>query len=165
MGSLALSQADRVVYSHAFGNAQLAPAVPATPATRYRVDSVTKVLTAALIFQLIEEKKLTLATFFSQLPNAKSITIDQLLSHHSGLHSLTSDPAYRSYQAQPKTQAELLALIANTTPDLEPGTKAMEPVSPGVFTYDQAGIRVEFDAAKSGFTLQQGGRTVGFTKD
>lgn len=75
---------------------------------------------------LTDEKKLTpatpLATFFPQLPNAGTITIDQLLSHHSGLHSFTSDPAYPGYLAQPKTQAELLAIIEKTTPDFAPGT-------------------------------------------
>jgi CubicO group peptidase (beta-lactamase class C family) len=130
MGSLALSREGQVVYSHAFGAAQVAGAVstPGTPATRYRVGSITKVFTAAMIFQLIEEKKLTLATklatFFPQLPNAQTITIDHLLSHHSGLHDFTNDPAYPTYLAQPKTQAELLAIMANTTPDFAPGTKA-----------------------------------------
>jgi CubicO group peptidase (beta-lactamase class C family) len=130
MGSLVLSHEGKVVYSHAFGAAQVAGAgsTPATLATRYRVGSITKVFTAALIFQLIEEKKLTLdtklATFFPQLPNAQTITIDHLLSHHSGLHSFTNDPAYPTYLAQPKTQAEMLAIMAKTTPDFAPGTKA-----------------------------------------
>ena len=126
MGSLAVSHAGQVVYSHAFGQAQLAPAVPATPATRYRVGSISKVFTGVLIFQLIEEKKLALdtklATFFPQLPNAATITIDQLLSHRSGLHSFTSDAAYEQYMTQPKTQAELLTLMA-AKPDFEPGAK------------------------------------------
>jgi CubicO group peptidase (beta-lactamase class C family) len=127
MGSLAVSRAGQVVYSHAFGSAQLNPNVPATPATHYRMGSITKMFTATMIFQLIEEKKLTLdtklATFFPQLPNAKTITIDQLLSHRSGLHSLTDDAAYGTYMTQPKTQAELLALMAATKPDFEPGAQ------------------------------------------
>lgn len=127
MGSLAVSRAGQVVYSHAFGSAQLAPNVPATPATRYRMGSISKMFTATMIFQLIEEKKLTLdtklATFFPQLPNAQAITIDQLLSHRSGLHSLTDDAAYLGYMTQPKTQAELLAIMAATKPDFEPGAK------------------------------------------
>jgi D-alanyl-D-alanine carboxypeptidase len=81
-----------------------------------------------LIFQLIEEKKLTLntrlATFFPQIPNAAVITIDQLLSHHSGLHNFTADPAFASYMAQPKTQAQMLAILATSPPDFAPGTKA-----------------------------------------
>jgi D-alanyl-D-alanine carboxypeptidase len=127
MGSVALSHAGQVVYSRAFGSAQLAPARLATPATRYRVGSISKMFTATMVMQLIEEKKLTLATplatFFPQLPQAKTITIDQLLSHRSGLHNITSDAAYAGYMTQPKTQAELLALIAATTPDFEPGAK------------------------------------------
>jgi D-alanyl-D-alanine carboxypeptidase len=128
MGSLTMSHAGQVVYSHAFGQAQVAPAVAATPATRYRVGSISKVFTGVLIFQLIEEKKLTLntrlATFFPQIPNAAVITIDQLLSHHSGLHNFTADPAFASYMAQPKTQAQMLAMLATSPPDFAPGTKA-----------------------------------------
>ena len=45
------------------------------------------------------------------------------------------------------------------------GAFALEPVSAGVFKFDPAGIRMEFDAAKPTFTLQQGGRTTGFTKE
>jgi Zn-dependent M28 family amino/carboxypeptidase len=41
----------------------------------------------------------------------------------------------------------------------------LEPVSQGVFKFDAAGIRAEFDAAKPIFTLQQGGRTFVFTKE
>jgi D-alanyl-D-alanine carboxypeptidase len=129
MGSLAFSHEGKVVYSHAFGQAVAGTTgTPATLATRYRVGSLTKVFTAAMIFQLIEEKKLTLATplatFFPQLPNASTITIDHLLSHHSGLHSFTNDPDYASYQSQPKTQAEMLGIMAKATPDFAPGTKA-----------------------------------------
>lgn len=129
MGSLALAHEGQVVYSHAFGAAQLdgVARTPATPATRYRIGSISKVFTGVLIFQLIEEKKLTLDTklsvFFPQIPNAATITIDQLLSHHSGIHNFTNDPAFVGYMTQPKTQAELLAIIAKPAPDFAPGTK------------------------------------------
>jgi CubicO group peptidase (beta-lactamase class C family) len=129
MGSLALSQNGKEVYSRAFGYLQTdsAVSISATPTTRYRVGSISKVFTATMIFQLIEEKKLTLetplATYFPQLPNAAAITVDQMLSHRSGLHSLTGDAAYVGYKSQPKTQAELLTLMAATKPDFEPGAK------------------------------------------
>ncbi|RZK97317.1 MAG: class A beta-lactamase-related serine hydrolase, partial [Hymenobacter sp.] len=129
MGSLALSHDGQVVYTHAFGAAQLdgAARTPATPATRYRIGSISKVFTGVMIFQLIEEKKLTLDTklsaFFPQIPNAATITIDQLLSHHSGIHNFTNDPAFAGYMTQPKTQAELLAIMAKPAPDFTPGTK------------------------------------------
>ncbi|MFD1872169.1 M28 family peptidase [Hymenobacter bucti] len=40
----------------------------------------------------------------------------------------------------------------------------LEPVSQGVFKFDQAGIQVEFDPAKPTFTLKQSGGTFVFTK-
>jgi D-alanyl-D-alanine carboxypeptidase len=127
MGSLAVSRNGQVVYNHAFGYAQLEPKTPATAATRYRMGSISKMLTATMVFQLIDEKKLTLdtklATFFPELPNAKTITIEQLLSHRSGLHSITADAAYLGYMTKPKTQAELLAMMAKYQPDFEPGAK------------------------------------------
>ena len=127
MGSLAVSRAGQVVYSRSFGAARLAPAAPNTAATRFRVGSITKMFTAAMIFQLIEERKLmlttSLATFFPQLPNARAITIGQLLSHRSGLHNFTSDPAFATYMTQPKTQAELLAIMTLPKPDFAPGAK------------------------------------------
>jgi CubicO group peptidase (beta-lactamase class C family) len=41
----------------------------------------------------------------------------------------------------------------------------LEPVSQGVFKFDPAGIRAEFDAAKPMFTLKQGGYTFVFKKE
>jgi hypothetical protein len=42
---------------------------------------------------------------------------------------------------------------------------AMEPVSQGIFRFDEAGIRVAFDPAKPAFTLKQGGKEYAFTKE
>ena len=127
MGSLALAHDGQVVYRRAFGEARLTPPTPATPATRYRIGSITKVFTAVMVFQLIEEKKLTLdtrlATFFPQVPNAQDITVDQLLSHRSGIHNFTSDPGFGSYMTQPHAAAEMVALIARPAPDFAPGTR------------------------------------------
>jgi Zn-dependent M28 family amino/carboxypeptidase len=41
----------------------------------------------------------------------------------------------------------------------------LEPVSQGIFKFDQAQIRVEFDPAKPAFTLKQGGGSFVFTKE
>ncbi|MGI4870479.1 MAG: serine hydrolase domain-containing protein [Janthinobacterium lividum] len=112
MGSLAITRGGQVVYSRAFGAAQVRPLVPATPATRYRADYLYQVFTEVLLFQLIEENKLTLdtplATFFPQLPNAKETTIDYLRTARSGLTgSLVYDPT------RPLTQRQVLDRLLN----------------------------------------------------
>ena len=125
MGSLTLSQDGKVVYSRAFGQQQ--PGVPATAATRYRIGSISKLFTATMLMQLVEEGRLKLdaplATWFPQLPNATRITLDQLLHHRSGLHDFTRDAAYPTYMSQPRTQAQMLTTIGQLTPDFEPGAR------------------------------------------
>ncbi|CAG5006665.1 D-aminopeptidase [Dyadobacter sp. CECT 9275] len=59
--------------------------------------SVTKLITATVIDQLVLEGKLSyndkLAKWFPQFENAREISIGQLLDHTSGLASFNTDPA------------------------------------------------------------------------
>ena len=129
MGSVAIAQNGNVVYAKAFGYSQLSDAgnIAATPQTRYRIGSISKVFTATMVMQLVDEGKLTLSTtldrFYPQIPNSEKITIDQLLSHRSGIHSFTSDPDYPKWMMNPKTHEELIALISGYKPDFEPNAK------------------------------------------
>ncbi len=47
-----------------------------------------------------------------------------LLSHRSGLHNFTDDTAYQQWQGQPKTQQQMLDIIAASPLDFAPNTKA-----------------------------------------
>ncbi|QKJ31028.1 beta-lactamase family protein [Mucilaginibacter mali] len=128
MGSLAITHNGKIVYRHAIGYAAYPEKIQATPETKYRIGSISKMFTTCLIFQLVEEGKLTLdtklAAFYPQLPNASKITIGMMLQHRSGLHNFTNDAAYLSYMTQPKTHDEMLAIIAKQTSDFEPDSKA-----------------------------------------
>lgn len=130
MGSLAISKNGKVIYQRAFGSASLAEGgnVAATPATKYRIGSISKMFTAVLVFQLIEEGKLQLTTtldqFFPELPQAKVITIRDLLYHRSGLHDYTKDSGFETWLDQPKTHEELLSFISSMGPDFTPDEKA-----------------------------------------
>jgi CubicO group peptidase (beta-lactamase class C family) len=97
MGSVMLSQNGKVVYSKAVGYAQLdgATKVPATADTRYRVGSLTKMFTATMIMQLIEEKKLTLAT---PLATAAACTTSPLAAPSWGTKP---QPRWWRYSAKP----------------------------------------------------------------
>ncbi|MDP4265752.1 MAG: serine hydrolase domain-containing protein, partial [Bacteroidota bacterium] len=74
-GSLAVSINGEPVYERAIGFAMLEgdKKISTDINTRYRIGSVSKMFTAVMIFQLIDEKKLDLneklATFFPGLPN------------------------------------------------------------------------------------------------
>ncbi|MFC3158669.1 serine hydrolase domain-containing protein [Chryseobacterium arachidis] len=55
----------------------------------FQIGSITKSMTAIMIFKLIEKKQLDLndklSKFYPKIPNAGKITISQLLNHKSGL--------------------------------------------------------------------------------
>lgn len=128
MGSVALSKGGEIVYSRAIGYSDIESGIKATAPTRYRIGSVSKTFTAVLVMKAVEAKKLTLTAtldkWFPQVPNAAKITIDDLLSHRSGIHNFTDDAAYLTYYTAPKTRAELLAVITQAGSDFAPGSKA-----------------------------------------
>lgn len=130
MGSLVIFKDGGVQYEKAFGYAYMAgdQKIPANTQTQYRIGSITKMFTATMVFQLMDEGKLSLATtldkFFPDLPNAGKITMANLLYHRSGLHDYTHDTDFDSWMDKPKTHEEMLAIIKQKGTDFEPGTKA-----------------------------------------
>jgi CubicO group peptidase (beta-lactamase class C family) len=125
-GSVAIAEGGKVVYSRAVGLRDAGKKNDV--ATMFRVGSVTKVFTAAMIYQLIDEKKLTLETplskFFPQIANAKQITIAHLLAHTSGLPNFpTADDYAKGWIFQPQTKTAMLARFASLTPDFTPGER------------------------------------------
>jgi D-alanyl-D-alanine carboxypeptidase len=129
MGSLIVARDGKVLYTRAIGYSQISATEkkPLTAATRYRIGSITKMFTAAMIFQLVEERKLkltdTLDKFFLQIPNANKITIAHILAHRSGIHDVFEDSNLRPSKTTPKIPGELLAIIAKGKPDFEPDAK------------------------------------------
>jgi D-alanyl-D-alanine carboxypeptidase len=124
MGSIAISVNGVLIYQNAIGYSQINKELktPATIKTKYRIGSISKMFTATMIFQLIDEGKLgfdtPLATYFPQLPNAQKITIAEMLQHRSGIHELMSDSLYVTYMTKPKSETEMLAIFAGHKSDL-----------------------------------------------
>jgi CubicO group peptidase (beta-lactamase class C family) len=91
MGAVSIRQGGRVLYARTFGyrDSTTAGWVRTDAQTMFRVGSVTKPFTAVMVYQLIDEGRLSLTTplarFFPELPNSDLITIRDLLGHTSGL--------------------------------------------------------------------------------
>src|SRR5882724_3035093 len=111
MGNLTIAKDGKVLFTRAIGYSQINPKKPLTAANRFRIASITKMFTAAMILQLVEEGKLkltdTLDKFFPQVPNAQKITIAQILAHRSGIPN--SRPTSKTNAV---TKDELLAIIS-----------------------------------------------------
>ena len=83
--------------------------------------------TSVMIFQLIEEGKLsldtTLAGFYPNIRNADKITISMLLSHRSGIHNFTNKPEFSQYMTSPKSKGEMIEIIEALESDFKPGSQ------------------------------------------
>ena len=130
MGSLVIIKDGQGLYARAIGYSQIngSEKKPLTAANRFRIASISKMFTAALILQLVEERKLkltdTLDKFVPQVPSAKKITIQQILAHRSGIPNVKREQnAQGNVNTIPMTKDESLALIVKATPDFEPDTK------------------------------------------
>lgn len=132
MGSLVIVKDGKVLYDRAIGYSQISGTEkkPLTAKNRFRIGSITKMFTATLILQLVEERKLkltdTLDKFLPQVPNAGKITIAQILSHRSGIPNISREQnAQGNVNTTPMTKDEHLALIVTATPNFEPDTKSL----------------------------------------
>lgn len=92
---------DQGTWVEAFGHANLAEHQSMTVDHKFRIGSITKTATATIVLQLAGEGVIDLdqtiekydKKFDLKIPQAKEITIRQLLNHTSGLFSYTDDPA------------------------------------------------------------------------
>lgn len=116
-----------VIFRRARGSANVELGVPLAPGKVFRIASVTKMFTAALVLKLAEDGKLslddTLARTLPDFPGAPSITIRQLLSHTAGLSdkALLGDGS-SGVLRQEMTLPALAALIAKEPLRFAPGS-------------------------------------------
>lgn len=121
--SVAVAIPGEGTWSATRGLARKEPAQPVVPEQPFQVASTAKTLTAAVVLQLVEERKLklgdTIDRWFPDAPNAGLITIEQLLRHTSGLVSFNALPTFGTAY---RTPAEIIALGTAQKPQFCPGT-------------------------------------------
>ena len=126
-GSVLLAVKGKVVLAKGYGDADAAEMRANTVDTAFRIGSITKQFTAMAILELQAAGKLSihdrLCRYVHPCPAAWApITLQELLSHTSGIANFTGLPAYRSRVGQPITQAQVLRLLRPLPLDFTPGT-------------------------------------------
>lgn len=127
MGSFAISENGKTIYTKSIGFDDVANSKKSSTNTKYRIGSISKTFTAALIFKAIEENKITLNQtidkYFPTVKNAKTITISNLLNHRSGIHDFTNDDNYLTWNTEYQSRAKMIERIAGGEIAFEPNTK------------------------------------------
>lgn len=128
MGSVAVSQNGKIIYSRSTGFSDFENKIKADANSKYRIGSISKTFTTVLVLKAVEEKKLevnqTIYKYFPSVKNADKITIENLLQHRSGIHSFTDDKEYLTWNTQPKAEKEMIDIISKGGSDFEPGSKS-----------------------------------------
>ena len=129
-GAALVSESGEVLYKKGFGDAVMEWDVPNTPSTKFRIGSVTKQFTAALILQLVEEGALRLDETVSEIlpsyptPQGEMITSHHLLTHSAGLPSYTGFADFeKNHMRTPYAPDSLVAVFAGMDLEFEPGTQ------------------------------------------
>jgi CubicO group peptidase (beta-lactamase class C family) len=122
-GSVLVADGGKVVYKKGFGMANMEWNIPNQPDTKFRIASVTKQFTAALVLQLVEEGKIRLDAHLNDyLPDyrkdtGEKVTVHQLLNHTSGI------PDYKNVTSNPHSAADFVKKYVSGDLEFEPGSR------------------------------------------
>ena len=125
--SVAISRGNEMLFQRAYGTADVATKRPATPATVYKIGSVSKQFTAVLLLKQVERGRLALTDSIGHhlttglRPEWRPLTIEQLLNHTAGL---PNDLTREGRPEEAVTPATMIAWAARDTMRFAPGTRS-----------------------------------------
>jgi CubicO group peptidase (beta-lactamase class C family)/ketosteroid isomerase-like protein len=129
MGTVLVAKNNNIILNRGYGSADLEWKIPNSPTTKFRIGSITKQFTAASILLLEERGRLKLSDPVSKyIPDVpaswRDITIFQLLTHTSGIVSITTLPPDELALWKSATPVELIARLRDKPLEFAPGSQA-----------------------------------------
>ena len=136
--AIVVTKGGKEIYANGFGLANLELEVPMTSDMIFRLGSITKQFTAISILILEERGKLKVKDDIRQHlldypTQGKVITIENLLTHTSGIPDFTSFPNIIEIEQTKLTTTEILGLFKNKPLEFEPGER---------YSYSNSGYNV-----------------------
>lgn len=126
--TVVVSQRGTILFRKAYGFANTEANVALRPELPLRTGSVTKQFTAAAIMLLAEQGKLTLADeigkYFPQYPeHGRHVSIENLLTHTSGVRNYTEFPQFGSLLTQDVRVDDAIALFKDAPLQFQPSQR------------------------------------------
>lgn len=129
-GSILVAENGKVIYKKGFGMANMEWNIPNQPDTKFRIASVTKQFTAALVLQLVEEGKIKLdGKITDYLTDYRKdtggrVSIHQLLNHTSGIPDYSARPNFSAEISRVRYAVpDFVKKFASDDLEFEPGSK------------------------------------------
>ena len=126
-GSALVAKNGVILLNKGYGYRNATDKVANNEQTIFQLGSVTKQFTSAVILKLQEEKKLSvsdkLSKYFPGYPKGDSITIEQLLTHTSGIYNYTNDQKFMANEVTKSANREMMMALFKDKPlDFSPGS-------------------------------------------
>lgn len=128
-GNALIAQGGKIILQKSYGYKNFPAHLLNDSNTIFQIGSITKQFTATVILKLQEEGRLSvndkLDKYFPQFKHADEITIDNLLTHTSGIYNYTNDidAEDSAIACKPIEKQFALDLIFKHKLDFKPGTK------------------------------------------
>ncbi|PWN59803.1 serine hydrolase domain-containing protein [Chryseobacterium viscerum] len=126
IGSVSIFRNGSEIYHRNFGQQQLKN-ITYDKNTQYQIGSVSKLITAVMLYQLIEKGKLSLTDklekFYPDIPNSKNITLKNMLNHTSGLGDYVGKSIHNWLFEKPVGDKAIINAIKKEGVLFQPGEK------------------------------------------
>jgi D-alanyl-D-alanine carboxypeptidase len=118
----------RVIFRKGYGLANLELKTPMQPDMVFEIGSITKQFTSTAVLMLVEQGKLSLdEDLHKYLPDypdkGAKISVENLLTHTSGIKSYTDDLKWRGMWRQDLTVQQIIDITKDDALEFPPGTK------------------------------------------
>jgi D-alanyl-D-alanine carboxypeptidase len=127
MGTISIFEKGEEKFTYSMGYSDIESGEKAHSGTVYRIGSLSKTFTAAMVLKLQEEGRLhlddPLSDYFAEIPGAGEISLRQLLQHRSGLFNFTNREDYTEWLEEERSREDLLRLFGETEPVFEAGER------------------------------------------
>lgn len=129
-GSALIKMNNKIIFKKSYGLSDVTSKNKINDESVFRIGSLTKTFTSAIVLKLIENNQLSLQDklnqFFPNYPNGDKITIEHLLTHTSGIYEILDNPEFYKNNLETKTNSyNLLSYFIEKPLSFEPGTKFM----------------------------------------
>lgn len=123
--AILVAKNDKVIFRKGYGLASLNPDKPVIPDMVFRIGSITKQFTSTAILKLAEQGKVDLKADITRYLTdfsspGKTVTVEQLLNHTSGIKSYTSLPEAMSKKELYISPADMVKIIQAQPSDFAP---------------------------------------------
>ena len=126
IGTVLVARGGRTLFRQSYGMANFELRVANSNETRYHIASVCKPFTAAAILQLQEQGRLSVSDHVSKyvpgFPNGDRITLENLLTHSSGIPDINGIEDYDAFASSPHTLEQVVAKFAGLPLQFAPGS-------------------------------------------